>query len=86
MPTADDIRDEQTRMVQLRRLVDATCYDLRFGDLSLAEAFDLIERTRTQVLSYFPGKDDTFELLLRPRFVRMLSDRALEEWIHVPAN
>jgi len=86
MASTDDIRDEQTRMVQLRRLVDATCYALRFGDITLSEAFDLIEQTRRQVLSFFPGKDETFELLLRPRFVRMLSDRALEEWADAAVN
>ena len=80
MGTTDEISDEQVRMLKLRRLVDSTCYELRFGELTLAEAFDVIEETRRKTLDLFPGKDDTFELLLRPRFVRMLSDRALEEW------
>ena len=83
MATIDEIRDEQTRMLKLQRLVDQTCYRLRFEDVTLGEAFELMDEARERILELFPGSGDTFELIVRPRFVRMISDRALEEWNEV---
>jgi hypothetical protein len=40
----------------------------------------LIERTREEILDLCPGKDAVFELVLRPRFLRILNDRAITAW------
>ncbi len=67
-------------MSQLRLRVDLTSYQLRYGSLSLQTAHELIERTRAEILELFPGKDGVFELVLRPRFLRIINERAVTEW------
>lgn len=80
MASPAEIREEQIRMLRLRLRVDLTCYRLRFTQLSREEAAALIERTKTEILDLFPGKEHVFELVLRPRFERILNERALAEW------
>jgi hypothetical protein len=65
MATRQEIIEEQICMIRLR--------------LSRQESFALIERTRQQILSLFPDKDGVFDLVLRPRFLRILNERALAE-------
>lgn len=67
-------------MIQLRLLVDLTTYRLRYASHSRPEALALIERTREQILALFPDKDAVFDLVLRPRFLRILNERALAKW------
>lgn len=80
MATLDEIREEQIRMLRLRLRVDLTCYRLRVARLSREEAAALIERTKQEILDLFPGKEQVFELVLRPRFERILQERAWVEW------
>jgi predicted HTH domain antitoxin len=75
-----DIRDEQLRMTRLRLRVDLTSYQLRYGSLSLQTAHELIERTRAEILELFPDKGEVFDLVLRPRFQRIITERALGDW------
>ncbi len=67
-------------MIRLRVLVDLTTYRLRYASLSRQEALALIERTREHILALFPDKDAVFDLVLHPRFLRILNERALVEW------
>ncbi len=80
MDSTQDIREEQIRMTRLRVLVDLTAYRLQYRALSREQALSLIERTRGEVMRMFPGKAEVFELLLRPRFRRILNERARAEW------
>ncbi len=80
MDSTQDIREEQTRMARLRVLVDLTAYRLQYRALSRKQALSLIERTRGEVVRLCPGKAEVFELVLRPRFQRILSERARAEW------
>lgn len=80
MPDQRDILEEQIRMRRLRLLVDRTAYRLRWTSLDRQEAIELIEETREDVLELFPDKGEVFELILRPRFMRFLDERALAEW------
>ncbi len=75
-----DIVDEQLRMGRLRRVVDVTAYWLERGSFSREEALSIIEHARGEILKLCPGKDDVFELVIRPRFLRILNERALAEW------
>jgi hypothetical protein len=72
-PTA--LREENLRMRRLRHLIALTTAELSQGAHALAEAEAIIERTRRAVLAMFPGKESTFELIYRPRFVRILQER-----------
>ena len=80
MATHEEIVDEQIRMNRVRVTVDVAAYCLRRAPLSREEALDVIEHTRKHVLKLCPGKEQVFELVLRPRFMRILTERALAEW------
>jgi hypothetical protein len=75
-----DIREEEIRMIRLRLRVDLTSYRLLHLTITREAAMELIEQTRQEVLSLFPGKEDVFDLVLRSRFLRILDERAMTEW------
>ncbi len=68
------VAEEQARADRLRRTVDVACAVLRQGHLSRAEAEALVCDTRRRALALFPGKDDVFDLVLAPRFRRILDE------------
>lgn len=74
------IIDEQLRMGRLRRVVDITAYWLEQGSFSHEEALSIIEHARGEILKLCPGKEEVFELVIRPRFLRILDERALSKW------
>jgi len=76
----DRAREEQVRMVRLRLRADLTAYRLGHTPLTREEALALIGRTRAEILELFPEKGEVFDLVLRPRFLRILNERALAEW------
>ncbi len=80
MASIQDLREEQIRMIRLRVLVDLTVFRLGHNAFSRGEALTLIERTRDEALAIFPDKGAVFELVLRPRFMRILDERARMEW------
>ena len=46
-------------------------------DLTLRESFDILKNTRQAARNIFPGKDDVFELIYTPRFLRIIRERFL---------
>jgi hypothetical protein len=66
--------EEQARADRLRRTVDVACALLRQGHLSRDEAEALVADTRRRALALFPGKEDVFDLVLAPRFQRILDE------------
>ncbi|MGH7232905.1 MAG: hypothetical protein ACREJU_16340 [Nitrospiraceae bacterium] len=76
----DEIQDEQKRMSRVRLLVDLTSYRLRYTMMSREDAFEVIEQAREAILELCPHKDDVFDLVLRPRFMRFLDERAMASW------
>ena len=74
------VTDEQLRMGRLKRVVDITAYWLEQGTFSHEEALSIIEHARGEILKLCPGKEEVFELVIRPRFLRILNERALVEW------
>ena len=68
------VAEEQRRADRLRRAVDVACALLRQGRLTRAEAEVIVATTREQALSLFPGKGDVFDLVLAPRFARILDE------------
>ncbi len=66
--------EEQARADRLRRTVDVACAVLRQGGLSRAEAEELVADTRRRALALFPGKEDVFDLVLAPRFTRIVEE------------
>ena len=45
------------------------------SDLPLTEAQEMVEGLKKSAVSLFPGKEDTFELIYRPRFNRVIMDK-----------
>ncbi len=74
-PGPDAIAEEQRRLDRLRRLVDVTCAVLRQARLSRPEAEGLVAHTRREALGLFPDKAGVFDLVLAPRFRRILDER-----------
>ena len=69
-----EVAEEQARADRLRRAVDVACAVLRQGRLPRAEAEVLVADTRRRALALFPGKEDVFDLVLAPRFQRILDE------------
>ena len=70
------MRDEEERLRRLRLLVDVTAQVLSEDEeLTFCEALRLVEAARTASLRLFPDKNDTFELVIRPRLDRIVLER-----------
>lgn len=72
---AELLREEERKMRQLRGLVDATAMVIAQGDVSVLEACALARLARRQALTLFPDKANVFDLIYRPRFARIISER-----------
>ena len=79
--TLDEIREEQQRLRYMRTLVDLAAQVIMQSRLESSQARKLVEATRRQILQLFPGKDETYDLIYRPRFERLLL-----EYTNPPAN
>ena len=62
-------------MRRLRTIVDLTTAILYQGNLTAAEALELVAATKKSVLELFPDKGDTFDLIYKPRFERIIKER-----------
>jgi len=74
-PSKRDIEDENRKMRYLRLMIDCTTAVLAQSDISITEAIDLIAKTKRATLALFPGKEDTFDLIYKPRFERLMKSR-----------
>ena len=68
------LTEEQRRADRLRGTVDVACAVLRQGRLTRAEGEAVVALAREQALGLFPGKGDVFDLVLAPRFSRILDE------------
>jgi hypothetical protein len=73
-----DVAEENRRARQMRVLVDLASSILVQGRLTRREAEELVEATRRRVLLLFPGKEETFDLVLAPRFARFIDEFAVQ--------
>jgi len=74
-PDPAAVAEEQRRVRELRTTVDLTCAVLRQGQLGPDEAEELVAATRRRALELFPDKEGVFDLVLAPRFRRILDER-----------
>ncbi len=68
------IQDENRRVRFLRMLVDLSLLSIREGDLSLQQAWEVVEEARRAACNLFPGKEETFDLIYQPRFKRAIDE------------
>lgn len=78
---AEAVAEEQRRLDRLRRVVDVTCALLRQARMGADEAYGLVAVARRQALELFPGRADVFDLVLAPRFQRILDERWPPAWV-----
>ena len=71
---AEAVADEQRRARRLRAVVDLVTSVLMQSRLSRPEAEELVEAARRQALQLFPEKEGTYELVLAPRFRRLMDE------------
>lgn len=72
----EDLLAENKKIRHLRILVDLTAQMLaQDKSLKLCEALRLVEATREAVSRLFPGKEATFDLIIRPRLEQIILER-----------
>ncbi|MFB3905511.1 MAG: hypothetical protein ACE15E_18860 [Acidobacteriota bacterium] len=70
------IQEEEKKIRRLRFLVDLTTSVLyQDPTLTLEEARNMVRNTEKAILTMFPGKQQTFDIVLLPRFERILQER-----------
>jgi len=74
LPSDHELAEEDRRGRQLRMIVDLTSSVLMQGGIDRTEAEALVAATRRRALELFPGKEDTFDLILAPRFARLIRE------------
>ena len=74
MTEAPAFQEEARRLRQLRTVVDLTTSVLQQGRVSRVEGEELVAACRRRVLDLFPDKESTYELILAPRFARLLDE------------
>jgi hypothetical protein len=74
---AEAIADEERRARVLRMVVDLVTNVLGQGRLTRVEAEELVAAARKRILELFPDGEDTYELILAPRFARLVNEYAL---------
>jgi len=70
-----EIREENRKIRYLRFLVDFSILSIQQDDLFLQEAQEIVENVKRAACSLFPGKEEVFELIYRPRFNRTIQER-----------
>ncbi len=74
LPTKEEI-DEESRRVRRLRLVVTLALDLiAQSRMPIEEAHGLAAATRRLALQLFPGKEDVYDLLYRPKFRRLINE------------
>jgi hypothetical protein len=56
-------------------LVDLSLQEIQQENLSLIEMLRIVEDVKRAACTLFPGKEETFELIYRPRFDRVIQER-----------
>lgn len=69
-----EIIEENKKIRTLRLLVDTACLLLSRGSLNREESWELVERVKAWSVLLFPGKEETFDLIYRPRFRRIIEE------------
>ena len=75
MGNSEEVKQENRQVRYLRFLVDFCIVSIQQGDVSLGEALKVVEDVKRVACAFFPGKEETFELIYRPRFNRVIQER-----------
>ena len=75
MPNKKDIEEENKRIRRLRFIVDFSIACIQQSQMSLDEAIRIVEDVKRQALSLFPGKEEAFDIIYKPRFRRIINEK-----------
>ena len=75
MENSEEIQQENRKIRYLRFLVDFSILSIQQDDISPGEALKVVEGVKRVACTFFPGKEETFELIYRPRFNRVIQER-----------
>ena len=75
MEDKKEVTEENRKIRYLRYLVDFSILSIQEGDLSFEEAMKVAADVKQAACGLFPGKEETFELIYRPRFNRAIRQR-----------
>ena len=75
MPTKEEVNEENRRIRRLRMLTDLTISIIIQGNLPFEQATGMVAGVREIALKMFPGKEEVFDLVLAPRFRRVMSEK-----------
>jgi len=70
-----EIKEENRRIRYLRYLVDFSIRSIQSEDLSFEEAMQVVMDAKRAACGLFPGKEEVFELIYRPRFNRAIRQK-----------
>ncbi len=70
-----EIKLENKKIKTLRILVDTACLQLSQGNFTSEESWEMVEKVKQWAVILFPGKEETFDLIYRPRFRRIIEER-----------
>lgn len=75
VPDEVKIREENRRVRRLQIVVDLVTSVLFQSEIPPEEALELVGATRRFALSLFPDKEQTYDLIYKPRFERLLREK-----------
>ena len=83
----DEPAKEENRKIRfLRLLVDFTLLSIQQDDLSREQALQRIEDARQVACRLFPEKEETFDLIYHPRFLRVIEERFGSAGLPLPSS
>ena len=75
MDRREEEREENRKVRYLRYLVDFSILSIQEEVLSFEEAMRVVEDAKRAACGLFPGKEEVFELIYRPRFNRAIRQK-----------
>jgi hypothetical protein len=78
MDLEEKIKEENKKLRHLSLMIDLSIQLLyQQKNLSLSEGFNYIALARSYAISLFPDKGDVFDIIYKPRLMRVLEERNL---------
>ncbi len=69
------IKEENEKIKRLRLIVDLSMNVIAQGDMPVEDASHMVGNVRKIALNLFPGKEEAFDLIYRPRFQRLIREK-----------
>jgi hypothetical protein len=74
--TREQLADEAHRARKVRQIVDIATTLIMQSGMTRTDAEQLVGLVRERILTLFPGREQTYELIYAPRFKRLIDEFA----------